>query len=166
MKKLLALISILLLITACGDKDIMADQPNFDKKDHHFVTKDQEEIMSDIEASVPGTYYFGYAECPVCEDIVPVFEDVLTELDEEAIYIDVAKDEFQKIAERFQEFDQALPESKQSGGGVPFILVIDEDETIRTHAGTVGNYSPGQEEMTEDQVEYLSIKLRQAITGE
>ena len=166
MKKLLTLFSILLLLTACGEKNIMADQPEFNKKDHHFVTESQTTIMDNIEAGVAGTYYFGYGGCPVCVDLVPVLEDVLTELDQEAIYIDVSKEEFKSIGERFQAFDESLPENQQSGGGVPFVLVIDEDKNIRTHAGTVGNYSPGKEDMSEDQIEYLEIKLKQAITGE
>lgn len=166
MKKLLTLISILLLLTACGEKDIMAGHDGFDKKDHHFVTKSQEAIMDDIEARVPGVYYFGFANCPVCTDLVPVFEDVLTDLDVQAIYIDVSKDEFQKIAERFQTLDQSLPQSMQSGGGVPFVLVVDEDENIRTHAGTVNSYTPGAEEMDENEIEYLKVKLTQAITGQ
>lgn len=165
MKKLIALFSILLLLTACGEKSII-EQPGFNKKDHHFVTKAQSEIMDDVEASVPGTYYFGYGECPVCQELVPVLEEVLTELDQTATYIDVSKEEFQKISERFQTFDASLPENRQSGGGVPFVVGIDEDGTIRTHAGTVGNFQPGQTEMNEDQIEYLSIKLKQVITGE
>lgn len=167
MKKILTLVSILLLLSACGaDKNIMADQPGFDKKDHHFVSDSYESIMDDIEASKENIYYFGYGGCPVCEDLVPVLEDVLTDLDQEAIYIDVSKEEFSKIAERFQSYDEALGADLASQGGVPFVLVIDKDGSIRTHRGTVNTYNPGVEEMNDNEIEYLVNKLKQAITGQ
>ena len=167
MKKILTLISILFLLSACGtDKNIMSDQPGFNKKDHHFVSDSYESIMTDIENLKPDVYYFGFGACPVCQDIVPVFEDVLTELDQEAIYVDVSKEEFKKIADRFQAFDQELGANLASQGAVPFVLVIDEDETIRTHRGTVNTYNAGEEEMNENEIEYLENKLKQAITGQ
>lgn len=167
MKKTLTLVSILLLLlTACSEKNIMADQPNFDKKDHHFITDSYTAVMSDIEAKKEGIYYFGNATCPVCEDLVPVLEDVLTELDQEAIYINVSKEEFSSIAERFEEFDQSLAPALQSEGGIPYLVAIDDKGTVRTHRGTISSYDIGKEEMSEDQIQYLEIKLKQAITGE
>lgn len=164
MKKLLLLFTSLVLLSACSS-NIMKGHDELGA-DHHFVKEDYSDVMDDLENKKPGVYYAGFPECPYCSDLVPVLEDVLEETDTMATYIKVDDSGFDKIRDRFIDFDESLDESQQSGGGVPFVIVIDEDETIRTHVGTVEGYSPGVEEMSENQLEYLHIKLTQAIEGQ
>lgn len=165
MKKLISVLSVLLLLSACGQNNIMKDYKDLKTTNHHFVSEEPKTVMDKLENKEEGIYFVGYANCAFCQDLVPVLEEVLEETDKTAIYLDVSKDSFKAIIDRFVKFDNNLDKNLQSGGGVPFFIVIDKDQNIRTHVGTVDGYNPSVEEMSEDQTEYLKIKLKQAIEG-
>lgn len=165
MKKIMTvLLTSLLLLTACGSNNIMKDYKKLDKKDHHFKSLGVSETLDALEEKQEGIYFIGYAGCQFCSDFVPILEDVLTEIDQTAIYLDIQDKAFnQEAVERFLEFDKSLPENKQSKGGVPFLVVINDKGDVNTFAGTVQGHNPGVEELSENQIEYLKIKLKQTI---
>lgn len=163
-KKIILLLSFLFVLTACSSGNIMKDYKGFDKKDHHFVTKKNKEILEDMENKVANIYYIGYPECPYCTDLVPIFEEVLTELDRTAMYLNPQKDFSQKEIEQYSNFMKSLPEKLQSQG-VPFIIVIDEEQNIRTFSPTIASTNPGNHKLSESQIDYLKIKLKQVING-
>lgn len=163
-KRIVLVLSLLFVLTACSTGNIMKDYKGFDKKDHHFVALNGKEGVENLQNKKTGIYYIGYPECPFCTDMVPVFEEVLTELDQKALYINPQKDFDESTSKLYQEFVKSLPESLQSDG-VPFVIVIDEDQTIRTFSPSVKSTSPGNHKLTENQIEYLRIKLTQVIKG-
>ena len=163
-KKIVLTLTFLLVLVGCSNGNIMKDYNGFNKKDHHFVTKKHNEILDDLENKVANIYYIGYPECPYCTDLVPVFEDILTEVDRSALYLNPQKDFTQDNAEQYQKFINSLPE-KQQNNGVPFIIVIDEDQTVRTFSPNIASKEPGNHKLSENQIEYLKLKLRQVING-
>lgn len=168
MKKLLTLIlSSLILLTACGSNNVMKDYKNLDKKDHHFENIGVIETIEALEEKQEGIYFVGYAGCAFCADLVPVLEEVLTEIDKTAYYLNIEDKDFNDEAiERFMNFDQSLAENKQSQGGVPFVISINQEGDINTFTGTVQGHNPGVEDLSENQIEYLKIKLKQTLEFE
>ncbi|CAM3646433.1 hypothetical protein ERUR111494_04875 [Erysipelothrix urinaevulpis] len=162
MKKLLTILSVLVLLTACGQKDIMKGYKGLKGPDHQFVSEDYKAVMKKIENKEPGLYYFGFSDCPYCQDLVPVLNETLVELDQKAIYIDVKNSSFQGISKAFQDFEATLPQDKQSGGAFPYVMGIDKDGNVNTHKGTVQSHNLDTG-LTEDEAKYIKLKIKQLI---
>lgn len=164
MKKTLLLVLLILLLTACssGTTNIMSGYKGFDKKDHHFTTKDYTDIIDDITSYTPGIYYLGFKECPWCISLVPVFEEVATDQDRTITYLNTRDEAYvndKKEIERLNSFIATLPKELQNDGKVPFIISISKDKNVMTHLGTAPNHDAPSTEMTESQVSYLKARL-------
>ena len=163
MKKIVLLcVTLLLVLTACGQKNIMKDYPNFKVKDHHFETKKFSEIMDDMENKVPGVYYVGFAQCPWCVALVPHLEDVLADYDLTAIYMDTQDAQFannDSIKERYEAFLGTFPDGIENKGSSPFVFVIDANGSINGHTGTAPTHDARQNEMTDKELDYLNARL-------
>lgn len=165
MKKSLVLIMLCLMLVACtSGTNIMEGYKGFTKKDHHFTTKDHNEIIDDITSYEPGIYYLGFAQCPWCIALVPVFEEVATEHDMTITYLNTRDDKYKAdtpSTSRLNDFIATLPEDMQNQGSVPFIISISKDKVVKTHLGTAPNHDAPSAEMTESEVNYLTARLNE-----
>ncbi|QIK70752.1 thioredoxin [Erysipelothrix sp. HDW6C] len=172
MKKLIfTLMAIMLVLTGCTSKgntsaDGAADMSGYEGigKEHHFVSEALPDMVSNIENKVEGIYYLGFATCPWCIELTPVMEDVASELNVSIHYLNVRDDAWKtnKLADRIMAFEETLPASAtKSEGYVPYLIIIDKDGNIKTHLGTVDGHEPSKAKMTEDQVNFLTIRLKE-----
>lgn len=163
MKKITLLcITLLLVLTGCGQKNIMKDYPDFKVKDHHFETKKYSEIMDDMENKVPGVYYMGFAQCPWCVDLVPHLEEALADHDLKAMYIDSQTPQFKNnpaLQEQYSKFIKSFPDGVENAGSSPFVIVIGKDGSISGHTGTAPSHDARKNEMTENEIAYLRARL-------
>lgn len=170
MKKIgLIAITLLLILTGCGSKtNVMSSYKDFNVKNNHFESKKYSELVDDMINKVPGIYYVGFADCPWCRDLVPVFEEVLAENDMKAMYLDVYDPQFtnnEALKEKYLEFIKTFDAGIANDGKSPFTFVIYEDGTIKGHTGTAPNHDALVAEMTEQEVEYLKVRLNGLLEG-
>lgn len=166
MKKLVLLVLMTLLLVACTATkvNIMDGYKGFNKKDHHFITKDYNDIIDDITSYKQGIYYLGFKECPWCIALVPVFEEVATTQDMSITYLNTREDKYvndTQAIQKLNDFITALPVDQQNDGKVPFIISISKDKVVKTHLGTAPNHDARSTEMTESEVSFLTSRLNE-----
>lgn len=161
MKKILLFMSaFLILLTACSSNNVMGAYKI--DKNNHFVTKDAKDIVQDMVDMKPGVYYIGFPECPWCQQLVPVLEDVLAEHDVTATYLNTRTNQFKDneiLQENFKKFRESFADGLQNGEAyVPFVVAIGADGTIAGHTGTYPNADPSID-LTEDQRDFVVKRL-------
>lgn len=167
MKKLtITMIALLLVLAGCGSKNIMKDYEGFDKKDNHFVTKNYSDMVEDMVNKVPGFYYIGFPDCPWCIDLVPHLEEVLTESNVNAMYMNVRDPQFKNndaLKEQYIAFLKTFADGVANNGSSPFVFVITEDGSIKGHTGTAPTHDAQTSDMTDTEVEYLKVRLNALV---
>ena len=103
MKKLIMIISILMLMAGCssvpkGDdinyidiKSENVDMSGYDGMksiDHHFMLISPDEFFRVAEEDGSGAFYFGHTGCPSCQHVVKWIEEAATNCDKTVYYID------------------------------------------------------------------------------
>src|SRR3712207_6017070 len=48
------------------------------EKDQPFLKEQSVEVVARVQTKNQGLYYFGFASCPWCQDLLPILEDELT----------------------------------------------------------------------------------------
>ena len=164
MKKLLLVaISFLILITGCASSNnVMKGYQGIKGKTINFETKNYTEMVNDMIEKKPGVYYLGYPECPWCQSLIPVLNEVLIENDLKAMYLNTSSAEFKDntlLTERFLKSRESFPAGVENEGYVPFVLVIGKDGSLQGHTGTTPDVTDPKKPMTEDQVRFLKTRL-------
>ena len=192
-KKFLVLLLGLILIlslAACGsktgegesksglsDKFEKADMSGYNcmegyEKDTVFfdvTVKDVEKMVKEGESFV---LYAGFANCPWCNVVLPVLNDVATEKGVEIAYLDTRKnpswsnnmeiDDYDVLVELFGE---VIP--KDDDGTihlyVPHIFFVSEGQLVDDHRGSVPSQDSSSDPLTDDQRTELEDILKSGI---
>lgn len=176
MKKMLLMSLCLVFLMGCGqtvnedsiqtkETYTMSEYSGLKTSDIRFKTDTPDCIIKKLEDKVPGTFFIGFSDCPWCQSLVPVLNDVLIDKDQYAYYLDVRSSDFssnQSFVERYNSFDEGLGKFG-SGGSVPFLIVIDENGKVQTHIGTLENHDASKEDLNDEQVEQLKKILSDMI---
>lgn len=165
MKKIITILFIAIALVACStpttvdhgyEKADMSEYLLLTTEDHSFATDDFDTIMTRIENMEKGIYYLGFSGCPWCKESVPVLENTLKENNQFAFYINTRSDEFTlELSTRWSAFEEALPDELRSLGYVPFVFSIDDDQTIRSHMGTIDSHNAQERLMTDEEAAEL-----------
>ena len=110
-----------------------------------------------------GVYYFGYEDCPWCQDAIPILKEVAQSQNQSVYYIrtrdsnhKLLYDERQK--EELITYIGEYMEKNEEGEltlYVPMVVQMMEGTIENCHIGTVEGYEPSEREMTENEKEYL-----------
>lgn len=170
-KKLIALLLIVLAVTACTSKpstskpdDFMSGYEGFNKTDHHFVQESAEDFITNLENKKSGIYYLGFDTCPWCIALVPVLEEVATDANQKINYLDAQGVDFkgnEELGSRLDTFIKSLPTDQQNNGYVPFLIAISPSGSIKTHLGTVDTHEDPSKPLTESELDFLTIRLKE-----
>lgn len=109
-----------------------------------------------------GIYVFGFEDCPWCQQLDPVLDEVLNEYNEKAYYVDTHKEDFTKqdreiLKKYIQEktrFDDVI---------VPLLVVISEDGTCQYYVGTLEGHDAPNKQLTAVQESELKSNLNNMI---
>lgn len=164
MKKILTLILCVMFLVSCSDSEKKDDQvadmkeyTQLESKDVRFLTNSPDAILKKIENDEPGVYYLGYGNCPWCQALVPVLNEVLIENDQYAYYLNVSTEEFVKrkgYSYRIQSINERLGD-KASGGYLPFVIFVDKEGNLDSHLGTLADHNATKGKMSEEQIDRL-----------
>ncbi|MDO5079074.1 MAG: transporter accessory protein [Streptococcus minor] len=137
-------------------------KPLYDDTAPEFIKLHSDQVVQKIENSKRGVYYFGFANCPWCQELLPYLREELAAQDSTAYLVDT------KSADFSEENRQKITDIyiKYLGGDrlyVPFLIVIDSKGELRVHMGTVEGHDASKERMTESQEKEFKNLLRNLI---
>lgn len=170
MKKKILVGVLLLVMTLAGcsnsSGNSRADMSDYDLltvKEHHFVNENYDKLLENVTNKVPGIYYFGFADCPWCRELVPVLEEALNDTGTTAYYINVRSNDWSlERSQKFDAFNTSLGDDLKTTG-FPFVVFIAKDGTISTHIGTLPSHNAYDREMNDNERTYLKRILKEVI---
>ncbi|MFV0556511.1 MAG: transporter [Lactovum sp.] len=135
---------------------------NLEKNQLQFRKEKANLVLDKLSKKEAGIYYFGFPECPWCQELQPMLEELLEFSQKEAYYIDIHDENFTKSdrakLEKFYE-----ESTGEKGLAVPFLVAINSFKDVETNVGTVEGHDASQEKMTENQDEKLLQKISDMI---
>ena len=127
-----------------------------------FVHEDSEQIIHKLVRKKEGIYYFGFPTCPWCVELLPVFNEVLSEHKKTAFVVNVRDKNYTNrqngVLEKF--YKQYTGED---GLSVPFVVAIDKNANVKVHVGTVDDHDASKKRLTSVRKEELINVLSDLI---
>lgn len=170
MKKFsLLLITFLLFLTGCANsspkKADMSNYTGLTTENHRFLDVELTQGIRKLTNKEPGVYYIGYSGCPWCQALIPHLNQNLEEADKDAYYLNlkgtnVDEQTAKKAREDINEF---LSQYGSSYVGVPLLIVVNEDGSIKEHVGTLNTHNATERELTEYEIVLLNKVLKELL---
>lgn len=172
-KILLGLIVLLLTITSCQKGNIMNDYPQLEDKHHVYKEIEVTDVIKMLEDKDSFTLVMGFPECPWCQAIMPVINDVAKENNCKKVYYLNIKDirdneessghsDYLQLANNY--FKDALDIEKNRLNAPTFVKVEDGIMT-KYHIDTVATHTINENmvlpPLTEEQLSELKTILKQ-----
>lgn len=142
---------------ACTVEDTEAQNEN------DFVELSMEEALHRFDAQKDGVYYFGYEDCPWCQDAVPILKEVSEEHQEKVYYVKTRDEDHnllyddkqkQRIIDYFGEYMDTDEDGKLTLY-VPMVVEMENGQVKHVHIGTLDSYDPNEREMTQEEEQEL-----------
>lgn len=147
----------------CEEQSACSIDEADNQKDDWFIGLTMEDALQKLENQEDGVYYFGYEDCPWCQDDAPVLKEVAQEHQKKVYYIrtrdedhNLMYDDEQK--ERIINYLGEYMETNEDGQltlYVPMVVEMKNGKVKNTHIGTVDSYDPNEREMTEEETKQL-----------
>ena len=147
----------------CEEQSACSIDEADNQKDDWFIGLTMEDALQKLENQEDGVYYFGYEDCPWCQDAAPVLKEVAQEHQKKVYYIrtrdedhNLLYDDEQK--ERIINYLGEYMETNEDGQltlYVPMVVEMKNGKVKNTHIGTVDSYDPNEREMTEEETKQL-----------
>ncbi|HFI0645122.1 TPA: transporter [Streptococcus suis] len=133
--------------------------PEYNTNTAQFIHEEPESVINKIEDGEEGIYYFGFAACPWCVELIPILDDALVTTNQKAYVVDTRSKGFtDTLRSRLKKVYENHHDDELS---VPFLVVIAEDGSVQTHVGTVENHDAHKEKLTDGQKK----ELKQLLVG-
>ncbi|TAA65572.1 transporter [Streptococcus sp. LQJ-218] len=131
--------------------------PAYNTNTAQFVYEEPESVINKIEDGEEGIYYFGFAACPWCVELIPILDDALATTNQKAYVVDTRSKSFTNDLRRRLKI--VYEKHRDDEFSVPFLVIIAEDGSIQTHVGTVENHDAHKEKLTDGQKKELKQLL-------
>jgi predicted bacteriocin transport accessory protein len=156
---------------AC-DSDVYGCEAEVKSEDEStFEQISFDDAIALFENKGSGILYFGFPDCPWCQEVVPELaslakEDNVNILyvrtrddDRERLYTDEQKEQIQPYMENYMsENDEGVMTLY-----VPVVAVVKDGEVIAGHVGSIEGHNAKEEELTEEQKEELKEILQSLL---
>ena len=172
MKKWIIAVSLLLFAAGCADKTAavetaslkadMSGYENFTETDHHFLASDVQDFLERMDDQETMTAYFGFSECPWCNEALPILNECAEEAGTDIYYINTRPTEDVTNNTEMPDYDLLLARigscfSYDNEGNhhlyVPFVVFVKDGEVVMTHEGTVDGHDAHERVMTDEERE-------------
>lgn len=120
-----------------------------------------------------GLVYFGFPDCPWCNEIVPLLKGAAEEADIEVLYVRTRDDDHErlysdeqrdKIAPYFGDHDYIRNNLMgQPTMYVPLVIAVKDGELAAGHQGTVDGHDAKESEMTDEQREQAEKEIAELV---
>ena len=147
----------------CEEQSACSIDEADNQKDDWFIGLTMEDALQKLENQEDGVYYFGYEDCPWCQDAAPVLKEVAQEHQKKVYYIrtrdedhNLMYDDEQK--ERIINYLGEYMETNEDGQltlYVPMVVEMKNGKVKNTHIGTVDSYDPNDRRRNQATQRYL-----------
>ncbi len=167
---LLVIIILLLSITSCKKENIMNDYPNIDDKRHVYKEIEVNDVIKKIEKKESFVLIMGFPECPWCQAIMPVLNEVAKENKVKTVYYLYIKDirdntsseghnDYLKLQDNY--FNDAIDEKNRINA--PTVVKVENGTMTKHHINTVDSHIINENmvlpPLTDEQLKELKIIL-------
>jgi len=174
MKKLLIVMTILLVLAGCQERKTIdyqqpsgtaSDMSGYGIESGDFYDLTIKELLGFFAEGKTTIVYIGRDNCEWCLDLIPVLDEIIREKDMKVWYLDILKQSeddlkhIDEVAELCREFVEIDSEGKPILRA-PSVLYIQEGKLIDLHEGTVNTHDATEREMTQKELERLRYNLR------
>lgn len=131
----------------------------FKAKENMFIKTTAEDVLSLIENRKSAMVYFGFPDCPWCEDMLPVLNEAAKNKDYPILYVEARNEKgelnySEEIKEKiYNEFDFTF-ETDENGKKImyfPYVVRIENGVVTDSHVGTVDGHNAHERELTEEE---------------
>lgn len=134
-----------------------------DVQKKNFVDMDMEQALQFLENKETGILYFGYDECPWCQQASPILNEISIEKNQEINYIRIVNAAHERLYTDEQNERLSLLISNYMTPDdqgtfqlyVPLVLSVKDGKIMNGYIGTFENHNANTREMTEEEKEQL-----------
>lgn len=131
-----------------------------------------EEAIAFFEDKQSGLLYFGFPNCPWCQEVVPVLHELASQAHVPVHYIQTRDDEGIRLYTDSQRDDIApylndFIRNNAKGEPtlyVPLVLAVEDGQVIQGHQGSISGHNAHEEELTSAQKQELQEDLKELVT--
>jgi len=120
--------------------------------------KDVSIILDRMLENKKGIYVFGFEDCPWCQQLYPVLDEVIKQKDEDVYYIDTHSNDF-KENDRKNLQTYINENTGYEDIIVPLVVFISQDRYTQYHIGTVEGHDARKEYLSKNQTKDLKRHL-------
>ena len=161
-------------ISGCAPDEVSCEQEEINEAkmlSKDFDPMSFEEAIAFFEDKQSGLLYFGFPNCPWCQEVVPILHELASQAhvpvyyiqtrDEEGIrlYTDSQRDD---IAPYLNDFIRNNAKGEPTLY-VPLVLAIENGQVIKGHQGTISGHNAHEEELTSVQKQELQEDLSELV---
>lgn len=168
--KTLIVIAMACFMIACGTPEVgtIADMSGYeglnDKDTQVFLVSDTKDFLQRIDEKQTFVAYFGYTDCPWCNDAISVLNEAALNAGMNIYYINTRPNKnvkanceipdydllVERVGENFSKNEENIPYLY-----VPFVFFINKGNVEMAHEGTINGYDSSVIEMPDDFREQL-----------
>lgn len=131
------------------------------------------EILRDLAYGNDGLYYFGFPDCPWCQEVVPLLVEEASRADQRFLYVQTrdlnhnlrySQDQARNMSLYFPDYFVRNDEGKVVVY-VPLIAAVKDGRLVAAHQGTVEGHDAHQRKMTDDERKECQEAIRDVVSA-
>ena len=135
-----------------------------EQEENSFISLSMEEALQFFEDQKTGIMYFGFPDCPWCNDVVPILEKVSKKMNEPVYYVRTRKgkkDNYDRLYTEKQrkhltKYVGSYMSQNEEGTlslYVPLVVSIDQGVCTSGHVGTVEGHDAHKREIKKSEIQ-------------
>ena len=177
MHRFLITLLAMLMLAGCTAKE-KAEAADLDGytdtslQNHAFLKSDVRDMLGRMKNKESFAVFFGFADCPWCQEALPVLNEAARETDIPVYYINTRPDAsvtnnteipdygllYEAVGDTF-----GLDQNGNHRLYVPFVLFVNKGETVMSHEGTLADHDAHERAMTDTERQELLDIYRQGF---
>lgn len=139
---------------------------------HNFIDRSMEEVLSLFSNKGSAVVYFGYTQCPYCNEAVPVLNDAAKATNSQIWYVPtrdkqkkmlITDSEKRRFVLQAKDYMKKDEETGSHEFFVPFVIAIKDGKVVDGCIGTVERKNADKNPLTAEQRELLQTTYQEII---
>lgn len=155
--------------TGCGENSVACEADY--QADSQMTELSFQEALDQIKDGGSGVYYFGFADCPWCQEAVPVLQEEAAETDSQIYYVKTRDEDHNRLYtdEQREEIRPYIEDYMQEDDDgvlslyVPLVINVRDGKVVAGHQGTVEGHDARERQMTEEEQDELRQTYRNLL---
>ena len=163
-----------MFVIACGgaQKAELNGYDDFHDEQHVFLESDALDVVKKMDAKESFCVYFGFGNCPWCEEALPVLNEVAKEYKQNVLYVNTRKKEEWKSNIDIDHYDELVEKIgdylRLDKDGIkhlytPHVFFVKKGEVVYEHEYTVSGHDAHERKMTDEERDELKAYYREGF---